>query len=308
MGRGIGRPEGRILEAVNLFGQLTAEQLSRHLDYSFRYTQDKCKGLADGKYLQRLTLPKRTQTGSVPYVYTVARKGRRHLTDEGIAVKMRYRPSEQQARLHTLAANEVLLQVMKLTNENPSLSLVRYITDREFHHEPIKVSLPGRYGPETVSLIPDLWLHLRHRSLDNTYSYFFCIEVNLTPVEQKRWRRKVSMYLNCKKGYTQRVGVDLFHAVTFILSPEFVLRRGDGRYSGEEEDRRKKALRQAEKRKSDFLLWTQKELEAQKKQDEADLFFFSAQPLDSITPQELVFSEHFSAPFDPDTISLIPLD
>src|SRR5688572_10376880 len=150
MGRGIGRPEGRILEAVNLFGQLTAEQLSRHLDYSFRYTQDRCKGLADGKYLQRLTLPKRTQAGSVPYVYTLARKGRRRLTDEGIAVPTRYRPSEQQARLHTLAVNEVLLQVMKLTNENPSLTLVLYITDREFQHEPIKVSPPGRYGQETV--------------------------------------------------------------------------------------------------------------------------------------------------------------
>ena len=51
----IGRPEVRILEAVNRFDQITAEQLSRYLSYSFRYTQDKCKNLADHSFLQRLT-------------------------------------------------------------------------------------------------------------------------------------------------------------------------------------------------------------------------------------------------------------
>src|SRR5215203_2382117 len=76
----IGRPEEIILVAINLFDQLTAEQLSRHLSYSFRYTQHKCRALAEKKYLQRLTLPKITQGGGVPYVYTLARKGRQYLS------------------------------------------------------------------------------------------------------------------------------------------------------------------------------------------------------------------------------------
>src|SRR5215203_4858165 len=103
----IGRPEEIILVAINLFDQLTAEQLSRHLSYSFRYTQSICKTLAEKKYLQRLTLPKRTQGGGVPYVYTLARKGRQYLStqdaDSGVKVKSRYRPSEVRARFHTLA-------------------------------------------------------------------------------------------------------------------------------------------------------------------------------------------------------------
>src|SRR5688572_22138665 len=93
----IGRPEDRILVAINLFDQLTAEQLSRHLSYSFRYTQNICKALAEKKYLQRLTLPKTTQGGGVPYVYTLARKGRQYLSsqdeDPRAKVKSRYRPS-----------------------------------------------------------------------------------------------------------------------------------------------------------------------------------------------------------------------
>src|SRR5215212_2886697 len=175
----IGRPEGRILEAVNVFEQLTAEQLARHLDYSFRYTQGKCKALSDAQYLQRLTLPKRMQAGSVPYVYTLARGGRKHLqdTEDGTPrVKTRYRPSNEQARIHTLAVSEVLLQVMKATERDPSLSLVRHITDRDFHNEPIHVSLREKGKATTAALIPDLWLHIR-QSGEKTYSYYFCIEV-----------------------------------------------------------------------------------------------------------------------------------
>jgi Replication-relaxation len=307
MGRGIGRPEGRILEAVNLFGQLTAEQLSRHLDYSFRYTQDRCKDLAAGKYLQRLTLPKRTQAGSVPYVYTLARKGRRHLTDEGIAVKIRYRPSEQQARLHTLATNEVLLQVIQATEKDPSLTLVRFIQDREFQNEPIQVPIPDKSRSGTASLIPDLWLHIR-QSGEKTYSYYFCIEVNLTPVEQKRWRRKVAMYLYCAKGIKERVGVDVFQVVTFLASPVTVLRRGTGSYSAQEHEDRAKAMAEAEKRKNDYLEWTERELAAHKREDDADWFVYSSLPFDSLTPSELVFSEHFSMPTGTETISLIPAE
>jgi Replication-relaxation len=160
-----GTPETRILEALSRFDQLTAEQLARHLSYSFRYTQTKCKMLTEGKYLQRLTLPKRTHGGSVPYVYTLGRKGRQYLSriaeDDTLGVKKRYRPSEEQARLHTLATNEVLLKLLKQTKDDPSLSLARFIQDREFHNEPILVPIPERSKTATVSLIPDLWLEVR---------------------------------------------------------------------------------------------------------------------------------------------------
>ena len=305
-----GRPEGRILEAVALFEQLTAEQLSRHLDYSFRYTQHRCKALTDAKYLQRLTLPKRTQSGSVPYVYTLARRGRKYLQDLGDgspSVRKRYRPSEQQARLHTLATNEVLLHFIMATEEDPSLSLVRYITDYDFHNEPITVQLADRASTATASLIPDLWVHLR-QSTEETYSYYYCIEVNLTPVEQKRWRRKVSLYLSCEKGIKERVGVDVFQVVTFIASPETVLRPGAGRYSATEQMARTKALKEAEKRKNDYLLWTERELKAQHRADDADLFFYTSLPLDELTPSELLFAEHFSQPYETEAISLIPME
>jgi hypothetical protein len=308
-GHTIGRPEGRILEAVNLFEQLTAEQLSRHLGYSFRYTQARCKDLADKKYLQRLTLPKRTPGGGVPYVYTLGRRGRDYLSsldeDSSLPVKKRYRPSEERAQLHTLATNEVLLQVMKITETDPALTLRRFIPEREFQQEPVTVTLPEKDGGQTVSLIPDLWLHVRQRVGDKAYSIGFCIEVNLTPIEQRRWRRKVSMYLNCEDGYTKRVGTKAFRVVTFIASPATVLRRGTGAFSKQGLQERERELAATEKRKKDFLLWTQRELAAQNREKDADLFLFSSYPIDSLRPKKLVFSDHFSMPFEGSQTSLL---
>ena len=305
MGRGIGRPEIRILEALALFDQLTAEQLSRYLDNSFRYTQDNCKRLAEGKYLQRLTLPKRTQAGGVPYVYTLARKGRRYLSDldeeAPEAVQRRYRPSDQQARLHTLAINEVLLQVRKLAETDPTLSLVNHITEREFREEPISVKLANR----TVSLIPDLWIHLRQQTGGKTYSYYFCIEMNLTPVEQKRWRRKVSLYLNCSDGYKKRVRVDVFQVVTFVESPALILRRGVGAYSQIELKEKQRDEQISAKTRGDYIQWTEQELIEQNKVSESDLFLFTNAPLYSLTPHKLLYSEHFVLPFEQEHISLI---
>jgi len=311
-GRDIGRPEGRILEALALFDQLTAEQLSRHLDYQFRYTQHKCKGLADGKYLQRLTLPKRMQAGSVPYVYTLGRSGRDYISSLGEnatpQLKKRYRPSEQRASYHTLAINEILLQVRKITETDQALTLRRYIPEREFQQDPIKVTLPQKDGGKSVSLIPDLWLYVRQRVGGKAYSLGICIEVNLTPIEQRRWRRKISMYLNCFEGYYTRVGTKALLVVTFIASPGTVLRKGSGSLSNQEQQERNLALREAEKRKSDYLAWTEKELVAQNKRSDADLFLFSAAPLDTLTPIELVYAEHFASPFENEPTTLLPTD
>jgi len=308
-GKDIGRPESRILKAVSLFDQLTAEQLARHLDYSFRYTQNKCKNLYDKKHLLRLTLPKLTQGGGVPYVYTLARKGRKYLSSHDVGyiarVKSRYRPSEAQARLHTLATNEVLLQFMKIIETDSNLSLVDYISDREFKNAPIKVSVPATSRAENVSLVPDLWIHLRQTAGGKAYSYCFCIEVNLTPLEQKRWRRKVSMYLNCDDEYTKRVGMDVLQVVTIINSPSTVLRKGAGSYLEQEQSIRQRGIKSAEKIRADYLSWTKKELISQNKQGDGDLFLMSCAPLDSLSPRDLLYSEHFTSPFDPDPVSLI---
>jgi hypothetical protein len=308
-GSDIGRPEERILVAINLFDQLTAEQLSRHLSYSFRYTQNICKALADKKYLQRLTLPKRTQGGGVPYVYTLARKGRQYLTsqdaDLGAKVKSRYRPSEVRARLHTLATNETLLQVMQAADSDPNLSLERFIPEIEFLNEPIKVTIPQRSISDTVSLIPDLWIQLRQQVGSKAYTYCFCIEVNLTSLEQKRWRRKVSMYLNCSEGYKKRVGIDVLQILTIINSQTTVLRRGAGAYKDGDLQDRKRGIQAAEKTMLDYINWTEKELREQEKREEADLFLFTSMPLDVLTPVDILFSAHNTSPYAPEPVPLI---
>jgi hypothetical protein len=100
----------------------------------------------------------------------------------------------------------------------------------------------------------------------------------------------------------------VFQVVTFLASPVTVLRRGTGSYSAQEHEDRAKAMRDAEKRKSNYLVWTERELTTQNREDDSDWFLFSSLPFDSLTPSELVFSEHFSMPNGTETISLIPAE
>jgi hypothetical protein len=306
----IGRPQVRILEALGLFEQLTAEQLARHLNYSFRYTQDKCKALTDAKYLQRLTLPKRTTAGSVPYVYTLARKGRQFLrsfTEEAQPepVKKRYRPSEERARIHTVAISEVLLQILKAAEMDETLSVVRIVPEREFLNEPIRVSVTAAQGAETVSLIPDLWVHLRQRIGNKSYTYCFCFEVNLTAVEQKRWRRKVALYLSCAEGYKRRLGIDVLQVVTLVGSSSSILRKTTGSETQTELLERQRERAASQKRTQDMLVWTERELGAHNKREESDLFLYSPIPLDMLTPGHFLYSPHFSQPYANETVSLL---
>jgi len=139
------------------------------------------------------------------------------------------------------------------------------------------------------------------------YTYCFCIEVNLTPIEQKRWRRKVSMYLNCQEGYIERLGVDILQVVVLCATPETVLRKGTGELSDTERQERTRALRAADKTKADYLFWTEKELAQQnKRQEEADLFLFTSAPLDKASPMELLFSSLFSMPNSKEIVPLTP--
>jgi Replication-relaxation len=87
-----------VLRAVNRFRYLMASQLNRLLwpgntRDKGRYAQLRLKSLVDGQYLQVLDgLPRPGSGGTAPYIYALARRGRRVLTDLGEPVPAYYRP------------------------------------------------------------------------------------------------------------------------------------------------------------------------------------------------------------------------
>src|SRR5688500_13546119 len=96
----IGEVDRAILAAVNRFGYLTAAQLTRLLypasQDENRYSQRRLKRLADAGYLQRLRDLPTPRYGAAAHVFTLGGAGRSFLTDHGIEVPARYRPSEEQ--------------------------------------------------------------------------------------------------------------------------------------------------------------------------------------------------------------------
>src|SRR3954447_284328 len=88
-----------ILHALARFHYLTAAQANRllypQLRDENRYMQRRLKKLVNAGYVLRLGCLPVPSTGSAPYVYTLARKGREYLKGIGMTVEEYYRPAEE---------------------------------------------------------------------------------------------------------------------------------------------------------------------------------------------------------------------
>src|SRR5437764_593256 len=121
-----------MLQAVWFHHFITAEQLLRHRDRSSNglpKMQEKLKLLYEAKYLDRFYQPRYEPHGSLPFVYLLASKGIKYLSDScGIEAHVYYRPSDNSKRSpldvpHDLALNEVLIAARHLEKHEPRVSL-----------------------------------------------------------------------------------------------------------------------------------------------------------------------------------------
>src|SRR5438552_3253113 len=92
----IGPADDLILHALYRFHYLTSSQICRLLysPSSLGYVRSKLKALADAELVLTLFLPRPTQRGSAPSIFTLARKGLNYLDACGIDVDARFHPSE----------------------------------------------------------------------------------------------------------------------------------------------------------------------------------------------------------------------
>lgn len=260
----------RVLAAVGRFVYLTARQVARRLyaETSLSYVQARLKRLADAGYLERRFLPRPTRSGSAPIVYAVSRQGTRALVECGQspATALRAAGASYLFFAHTLALNDLLIAIERWCCHQPRLELLEWRHERLLRHQPLVVCLAdGR----SATVIPDAWINLR---VDRRLQICYLVELDRGTTGQAAWRRKVAALLAAASGpYQARFRT---RSLTILVLATPGARRRDA-----------------------LLRWTEAELTAQGRGDDADLFRFSGEPASIVTPPDLVQNASWIRPF-----------
>lgn len=180
-----------VLRLLATYHYLTVQQICRALysPGSLTRVQMIVKRITQAGYAQRLFLPRRTQAGSAPSIYTLSRTGRLFLKRLGVPVTVRVRPSEERSHSylyldHTLAVNDVLIAAAQLAKEESRVTLAAQRHERDLKHTPVVVRTATG---ERLGVIPDAWLDLRVGG----EQYCVVLELDRGTEEKKVWKRKV---------------------------------------------------------------------------------------------------------------------
>jgi hypothetical protein len=140
---------------------------------------------------------------------------------------------------------------------------------------------------EPTKLSPDCWLDFQYAK-----RRCFCVEVNLSKMWQRDWRRMIRTYINSLPSYKERFGTDNI-TIAFIFAPEtdFPKRRLS-------DAERARVHRELNTRFTTCISWTEEELKALHHEADADAFIFTKAPLLEMTPKQLYFASHWVIPFD----------
>jgi hypothetical protein len=310
----LSKPQRECLEALSVFHHATADLFLRKLglsEKSERYLQKELQKLHPqekrDRFVEILVPPKQTRYGSRPYVYTLGRRGYTYLRNNGYPLG-RYRQDELHKGLplvHRLAVNEFLLKAMLLETEVSGLTLKHFEHEKSLNATPLKVSIPGR--EKVVRLTSDLLLVFeRAQPLDE---YVFLPEITLSRLWQKDWQDKVRAYCYSLQGaFKERFGTEILTTIpVMVASATSFPRRSVTTLSPEERQERRLESLARKKRAKNLYHWTEAVLSELGLRQEADLFSFSAAPLDEVTPRELFTSAHWYVPFSDTPRPLIRL-
>lgn len=272
-----------ILAVLGRYFYLTASQVTRLLyaPSSQTYAQARLKRLAGHGYLQRIFLPRPTRTGSAPLVYTLARKGLSVLAAWGRGVDRRYRPAEVRETsylylAHTLALNDVLIALELFCRHDQRVQLAGLRHERDLKLQPVRVRLPVGV---TASVIPDAWVDLR---IMRRYQECYAVELDRGTTEQKAWRRKVAALMAYANGPYQETFGTASLTIVVVATP------GEGR-------------------RDQLIRWTEAELSAAGRADQAGLFRFTGVSVAQMSPENVFMGAGWRRPFDPQLRPLLDL-
>ena len=294
--KGINTPQNKILDALFSLYMATAEQLTRLLfsENSQAYIRRNIKPLIDSNYVT--VLNEYTRTVNDPKVFGVGAKGWKYLKQQGYPIKKRHRDIKGKLPLgyplrHTLAVNDVLISAKLIIYEEPSLQLKHICHEIEFKREPIVVTLPSG---KLYNLRPDLLLVFD----DHFERLIYMCEINLTVMNQIKYRTKVQAYNACHPIIDQRFHPpkhfhsNIIDVLFFIQTPEHFPKQTAGNPDLVFE---LEAARDREKRKHDLIEWAAEEtarLPYRKKFG----FMFSDIPINSMSPIDLFYTQYWNYP------------
>lgn len=252
-------PEDRLLRIFVTLPVLTIAQMTRLLysSGSSRYVSALLKQLTDNHYLTRQALPSTLRVGSVPYVYSLAQRGRSYLVGLGYDLSGRYVVRQTGSRsypflAHTLAITDVLIAAMLLPKYNNSLTVA------DVRHD---VTLKGLLHGYVV---PDGFMDIRIR---DSLQHCFFLELDRGTESKRQLRQKILGLLRLIQpapGTGQSVYEQIFATTSLTICYAIVA--------------------QPEKRLTDMIRWTDEVLTETGNTRERDLFRFVRIPEGPLDP------------------------
>lgn len=295
-----------ILKAVWFHHFITAEQLLRYRDRSINglaKMQEKLKVLFEQKYLDRFYQPRYEPHGSLPFVYLLAAKGIKYLSDHfGMDTHVYYRPSDNYKRSpldvpHDLALNEIFIAARHLEKSENRIHLFEARHEWMLRQEIYKVTLyrtiQTQLIPETVRFTPDGFLDFRLTTNNQTQQACILLEMDMDTHQKPRFQKKIASYVAfINEGLYEK------HFQTTSVVIAFVTPTGD-------------------KRAMQMKLWCEEQLRSTpvyhssqhqtNGMDDASLFLFGSVPPGALNPRDAFLSPIWYAPFDnqPQTLLVI---
>lgn len=274
-----------LLHAVYAYHFLTVSQATRLLYSrgSLVYVRSKLRALSQQGYLEWLRLPT-TGQGNAPLIYTLARKGIRHLQAMGYTDFARFRPSEQREHSyfflqHTLRVNDCLIAAALLEEVSPHIRLAEMRHERALKRAPVYVEVSAGEGKkERIGVIPDGWLDFHIRGQERMSVVWELDRGTVT--EERDFKRKLRGLLAFADGPYQKVyGSE-------AISIAFATTAGVHRLQR-------------------MRVWCEQALTAENAKGHADLFLFTLLPEGELDPKRLFLSAIWEQPFSSSPVALL---
>jgi hypothetical protein len=295
-----------ILQAVWFYHFLTAEQILRHRDRSINglpKMQEKLKLLYEAKYLDRFYQPRYEPHGSLTFVYLLASKGIKYLTDAfGIAAHSYYRPSDNFKRSpldvpHDLALNEVFIAARHLEKYEPRVSLAdarhEWMLRQETYKIPLYRTTQSGLIPETVRFTPDGFLDFRITIGNQTQQACILLEMDMDTHQKPRFQKKIASYVAFINEGLYEQSFQTTSVVIAFVTP-----------TGEKRAMQMKAWCEEQLLSSPVYSLSQ---HATSSIDDAGLFLFASIPPGALCPPDVFLSPMWYAPFDNQAQPLIQI-
>jgi hypothetical protein len=256
----------KILRLFSIFPYLTDEQVTKLL-----YSSGSARYVS--AKLKALTEQKylhrlARETINVPYVYCLGIRGTRFLQQLGSDIPV-FHPSE-----HTQHAPLFLRHALAV---NDFLIAASKLPDASSDIAVAEIKHDWTLKRTQKDVVPDGWIDFR---IGESIQICLWLEMDMGTMDQKPFRRKIaSLVTFSREGYHKVFGTPSLTIAIVTLA--------------------------GEQRRTNILIWIQRELTALQREDMSDLFRVLSVSPEEMTPEHLFLSAICSRPFDTTVLPLI---